>query len=109
MAVFVDSAARLIISYYMRSKEGIEVAKVLQLFVLISPRFDKTKEFIFLQSDNGEFADKKIKLLSWKSGIMQRYSATYHSVSNGPVERAILKIKEMGKAFLIEKSMPQEY
>jgi len=112
MAVFVDSAARLIISYYMRSKEGIEVAKVLQLFVaeyLISPRFDKTKAFIFLQSDNGEFADKKIKLLSWKSGIVQRYSAPYHSVSNGPVERAILKIKEMGKAFLIEKSMPQEY
>ena len=112
MVVFVDSRSRLIVVYFIKSKSGDEVLKILEKFInefLVSPRFNKEKEFIFLQSDNGEFADEKIKLFSWKCGIMQRFSAPYHSVSNGPVERAILKVKEMGKAFLIEKLMPEEY
>ena len=85
----------------------LEIIK--QLFIkenLAAPKF-KGQGFIFLQSNNGEFHSKKVKLYSWASGIFQRFSSPHHSLMNGPVEHAIQKVKVVGKCMLEDRKMPQ--
>ena len=62
---------------------------------------------MFLQSDNGEFHSKKVRLYSWANDIFQRFSSPHHSLMNGPVERAIQKVKIVGKCVLEDRRMPQ--
>ena len=61
---------------------------------LSAPKF-AGKDFIFVQSDNGEMHSEKVRLYSWVNGIFQRFSSPHHSLSNGPVERAIKKVKKV--------------
>jgi len=102
IVLFVDRHTRLIIGFFVKKKDEATAIEIIKQFIkenLAAPKF-KGQDFIFLQSDNGEFHSKKVKLYSWASGIFQ-------SLMNGPVERAIQKVKVVGKCMLEDRRMPQ--
>ena len=107
MVLFVDRHTRLIIGFFVKKKDEATAIEIIKQFIkenLAAPMF---KGQGFLQSDNGEFHSKKVKLYSWASGIFQRFSSRLHSLMNGPVERDIQKVKVVGKCMLEDRRMPQ--
>jgi len=99
----------LIIGFFAKKKSEDAVMSIITRFReenLSAPKFSG-KHFIFLQSDNGEFSSSQVRAYSWRSGIFQRFSSPHHSLMNGPVERAIKKVKTIGKCMLEERHMPQ--
>jgi hypothetical protein len=109
--VFVDSYTRLTVIDFIGSKDDKSILEVLSEFTKVHVAFALAQGVnpVFIQSDNGEFDSSKVKFFCISHGLVQRFSPPYHSITNGPVERMIRKVKEMGRAMMIEKSMPQEY
>jgi len=99
MVLFVDRATRLIIGIFVKNKNEETAVEGMKKFIetnLSAPKFS-SKDFIFIQSDNGEMNSEKVRLYSWANEIFQRFSSLHHSLSNGPVERAIKKVKDVGR------------
>ena len=95
----------------MRNKNEETAVEVMKKFIetnLSAPKFSGAN-FIFVQSDNGEMHSEKVRLYSWANGIFQRFSSPHHSLSNGPVERAIKKVKDVGRCIKLEKNMPEMF
>jgi len=111
MVLFVDRATRLIVGIFVKNKNEDTAVEVMKKFIetnLSAPKFSG-KDFIFVQSDNGEMHSEKVRLHSWANGIFQRFSSPHHSLSNGPVERAIKKVKDVGRCMKLEKKMPETF
>ena len=99
MVLFVDRSTRLILGIFVKNKNEDTAVEVMRKFIdtkLSAPKFSG-KDFIFVQSDNGEMNSEKVRMYSWANGIFQRFSSPHHSLSNGPVERAIKKVKDVGR------------
>ena len=111
MVLFVDRSTRLIVGIFVKNKNEDTAVEVMRKFIdtnLSAPRYSN-KDFIFVQSDNGEMNSEKVRLHSWANGIFQRFSSPHHSLSNGPVERAIKKVKDVGRCIKLEKKMPEMF
>ena len=111
MVLFVDRATRLIVGIFVKNKIEDTAVEAMKRFIntnLSAPRFTG-KDFIFVQSDNGEMHSEKVKLFSWANGIFQRFSSPHRSLSKGPVERAIKKVKDVGRCIKLEKRMPEPF
>ena len=66
MVLFVDRATRLITGIFIKNKNEETAVEVMKKFIetnLSAPRFSG-KDFIFVQSDNGEMHGEKVKLYS---------------------------------------------
>ena len=66
MVLFVDRATRLIVGIFVKNKNEETAVEVMKRFIetnLSAPRFSG-KDFIFVQSDNGEMHGEKVKLYS---------------------------------------------
>ena len=64
MVLFVDRATRLIVGIFVRNKNEDTAVEVMKKFIdtnLAAPRF-AGKDFIFVQSDNGEMNSEKVRL-----------------------------------------------
>ena len=64
MVLFVDRATRLIVGIFVRNKNEDTAVEVMKRFIdtnLSAPRFTG-KDFIFIQSDNGEVHSEKVML-----------------------------------------------
>ena len=88
--------------YFSRTKSNNEALKILKQFnadylVRIRARGVINNQ---LQSDNGEFASAKVNNYCAEIDVHQRYTATYHSSSNGRAERAIENVKAVGRVLL---------
>jgi hypothetical protein len=109
MVLFVDRSTRLIVGIFVKNKNEDTAVEVMRKFIdtnLSAPKFSG-KDFIFVQSDNGEMNSEKVRMYSWANGIFQRFSSPHHNLSNGPVERAIKKVKDVGRCIKLEKNMPE--
>ena len=96
---------------YVENKNEDTAVEVMRKFIytnLSAPKFSG-KDFIFVHSDNGEMNSEKVRMYSWANGIFHRFSSPHHSLSNGPVERAIKKVKDVGRCIKLEKNMPEPF
>ena len=111
MCLFVDRRTRLIVGFFAKRKTEETAMGIIKRFreENLSAPIHPSKHFIFLQSDNGEFSSRQVRAYSWRSRIFQRFSSPHHSLMNGPVERAIKKVKTIGKCMLEDRHMPQMF
>jgi len=111
MVLFVDRATRLIVGFFVKNKNediAVDIMKRLVVTNVSAPKFTG-KDFRFVQSANGEMHSEKVRLYSWTNGIFQRFSSPHHSLSNGPNERAMKKVKDVGRCIKLEKKMPAAF
>ena len=111
MVLFVDRATRLIVGFFVKNKNEDIAVDIMKRFVVTNvsaPKFTG-KDFRFVQSANGEMHSEKVRLYSWTNGIFQRFSSPHHSLSNGPNERAMKKMKDVGRCIKLEKKMPAAF
>jgi hypothetical protein len=111
LVLFVDRASRLVVGFFVKNKDDDTAVGLIKRFIeenLSAPMF-KGEDFVFLQADNGKFESEKVKKYAFKNGAFQRFSSPYHSLSNGPVETAIKKVKQTGRCILLEKRMPEYF
>jgi len=62
MVLFVDRHTRLIIGFFVKQNDEATAIEIIKQFIkdnLAAPMF-KWQDFIFLQSDNGEFHKKRL-------------------------------------------------
>ena len=62
---------------------------------------------IFLKSDNGVFKADRIKVLCIQKGIVQKFTAPYHSSSNGDAEKALGDTRFMAMRMLAHSELPE--
>jgi hypothetical protein len=93
--VFIELVCRLMVSFYHVSNDEKSILEIIRKFDDEILGLVKAKGIlpIFLKSDNGSFKSNKVKVFCVQKGIVQRFTAPYHSSSNGDAERALGKTR----------------
>ena len=99
---FVEFVTCFIVNFYHVDCENSSILEIIRKFDSQILGILKSQGIvpIFLRSDNGQFKSNNVRAYCVQAGIVQYFTALFHSSSNGDAERAIGKVKSMAKKHL---------
>ena len=111
MNLFVENVTGHLVLYFTKTKSDADVVNVLKKFAdeWVARMKARGVYNIRIQSDNGEFKSNKAQKYCNKADIYQKFTAPYHSSSNGRAERAIGTVKATGRILLAHSGLGEEF